>query len=111
MYSREDRLKAIELIIKYDRSAAAVIRELGYPSRKLLPQWHKQYLEEQKNGVIWKCYRREPKYSSQQQEAAIQHFLDHGRSLARTVRALGYPCGKHSGPGAGNGCRLAKIAW
>ena len=29
MYSREERLKAIELFIKYERSAAAVIRELG----------------------------------------------------------------------------------
>ena len=92
MYSREERLKAIELFIKYDRSAAAVIRELGYPSRKLLPQWYAQYLEEQRNGVLWERCRREPKYSLQQQEAAIQHFLNHGRSLARTIRALGYPC-------------------
>ena len=100
MYSREERLKAIELFIKYDRSAAAVIHELGYPSRKLLPRWYAQYLEEQESGVIWERYRHSPKYSSQQQEAAIRHFLDHGRSLARTVRALGY---KHSGPGAGTG--------
>ena len=31
MYSREKRLKAVELYIKYDKSAADVIRELGYP--------------------------------------------------------------------------------
>ena len=92
MYSREERLKAIELFVKYERSAAAVIRELGYPSRKLLPRWYAQYLEEQRNGVLWERCRRESKYSLQQQEAAIQHFLDHGRSLARTIRALGYPC-------------------
>ena len=92
MYSREERLKAIELFIKYDRSAVAVIHELGYPSRKLLPRWYAQYLEEQESGVIWERYRHTPKYSAQQQEAAIRHFLDHGRSLARTVRALGYPC-------------------
>ena len=91
MYSREERLKAIELFIKYDRSAAAVIHELGYPSCKLLPRWYAQYLEEQESGVLWERYRREPKYSKQQQEEAIQYFLDHGRSLARTVRALGYP--------------------
>ena len=63
MYSREKRLNAIELFIKYDRSAAAVIRELGYPSRKLLPQWHEQYLEEQKSGVLWERYRRDHKFS------------------------------------------------
>ena len=42
MYSREERLQAIELFIKYDRSAAAVIHELGYPSRRQLPQWYEQ---------------------------------------------------------------------
>lgn len=88
MYSRKERLTAMEVFIKYDRSAAAVIRELGYPSRKLLPQWHEYYLEEQKSGVLWERYRRDHKYSSQQQEAAIQHFLDHGRSIARKVRDL-----------------------
>lgn len=92
MYSREERLKAIELFIKYDRSAATVIHELGYPSFNLLPRWYAQYLEEQESGVIWERYRHTPKYSEPQQEAAIRHFLDHGRSLARTVRALGYPC-------------------
>ena len=32
MYSPEQRLKAIELYIKYAFYSAAVIRELGYPS-------------------------------------------------------------------------------
>ncbi len=36
MYSREKRLKAVELYIKYDKSAADVIRELGYPDRHTL---------------------------------------------------------------------------
>ena len=36
MYSREERTKAIELYIKYDRCAADVARELGYPDRKSL---------------------------------------------------------------------------
>jgi len=31
MYSREKRMKAIELYIKYGKSTADVIRELGYP--------------------------------------------------------------------------------
>lgn len=31
MYSKEDREKAIMLYIKYDKCAADVIRELGYP--------------------------------------------------------------------------------
>ncbi len=39
MYSREERMKAIELYIKYDKNIAAVIRELGYPNRGALPRW------------------------------------------------------------------------
>ncbi len=34
MYSYEDRVRAVQLYIKYGRSAAATTRELGYPSRK-----------------------------------------------------------------------------
>ena len=43
MYSREQRVKAIALYIKYDKSIADVIRELGYPSTNLLPRWYKAY--------------------------------------------------------------------
>ena len=52
MYSREKRMKAIELFIRYDQSAAAVIHELGYPDRKMLAKWYKAYLEEQESGVV-----------------------------------------------------------
>ena len=26
-----------------------------------------------------------------QKKAAVEHFLEHGRSIARTIKALGYP--------------------
>jgi transposase-like protein len=52
MYSREERMMAIELYIKYDKSATAVVHELGYPSLNLLPRWYKAYLKEQETGVI-----------------------------------------------------------
>ena len=35
MYSREKRKKAIELYLKYYKSVASVIRELGDPTRRL----------------------------------------------------------------------------
>ncbi len=52
MYSREERMKAIELYIKYDRCAADVARELGYPDRKSLVSWYEAYLEEQETGGL-----------------------------------------------------------
>ncbi len=45
MYSREKRMKAIELYTKYDKPAAAVGHELGYPSRHLLARWYNAYLK------------------------------------------------------------------
>jgi putative transposase len=45
MYSSEKKKKAVELYIYYNLSAAAVIRELGYPERKSLIKWHKDYQE------------------------------------------------------------------
>ncbi|MHC1762602.1 MAG: hypothetical protein AB9917_24380 [Negativicutes bacterium] len=94
MYSREKRMKAIELYIKYDKSAVDVIHELGYPARKMLSKWHEAYLEEQKSGVLRDRYSRCPKYSLEQMTAAVAHYLEHGRNLSRTVRALGYPSRK-----------------
>ena len=91
MYSREKRMKAIELFIRYDQSAAAVIHELGYPDRKMLAKWYKAYLEEQEMGIVRDQNARYLKYTPEQKKIAVEHYLAHGRSLARTIRALGYP--------------------
>jgi len=92
MYSREERMRAIELYIKYDRCAADTVRELGYPSTKTLRKWYRAYLREQESGIPWKGYsRRRPKYSSEQKAKAIEYYLEHGRNISRTIRALGYP--------------------
>lgn len=91
MYSREDRMKAVELYIKYDKSIAAVIRELGYPNRGSLPRWYKAYLKEQETGVLWDRYSGGSRFSLEQKIAAVEHYLEHGRNLSRTVKLLGYP--------------------
>ena len=70
-YSKEQRDRAVDLYIRYERCAADVIHELGYPSRGMLPVWYRERLEEE-------C-------------AAMEHYLGHGRRLKRTMRALGYP--------------------
>ena len=88
MYTKEEREKAIKLYIKYDKCAADVIRELGYPDRKTLTIWYKTYLE---TGMFWKRYSRRPKFSPDQKKAAVKYYLEHGRNLSRTIRALGYP--------------------
>ena len=88
MYSKEEREKAIMLYIKYDKSAAAVIRKLGYPDRTTLISWYKKYIE---TGLNVEPFSRQPKYSLEQKKAAVQHYLEHGRNFSRTIKALGYP--------------------
>ncbi len=90
MYSREKRLEAVELYIKYGKSAATVIRELGYPDRHTLRSWYEMHLEEQAAGVVRDGYARAPKFNEEQKQAAVHHYLVHGRNYSRTVRALGY---------------------
>ena len=46
MFSYDDRKKAVDLYFKYHNNGAAVIKELGYPSRSSLRQWVKEFSDE-----------------------------------------------------------------
>jgi putative transposase len=43
VYSLEERLKAAELYVKYGGGSAPVRRELGYPSKRPLKLWVREY--------------------------------------------------------------------
>ena len=89
MYTLEDRMKAVRLYLKYGGSSAAVRRELGYPTKNSLKQWVREY---EATGSLHDEYRtRPPKYSNEQKQAAVAYYLEHGRSLRRSIQALGYP--------------------
>ena len=88
MYSYEDRIKAVELYIKYDLCAADTVRELGYPNRKMLLRWYKEY---QETGELHEQFIRHPTYTPDQMQIAVNYYLEHGRSISRTIRAVGYP--------------------
>lgn len=45
MYSCEDKMRALELCLRYDRSAAAIVNELGYPNRHTLRLWYMEFAE------------------------------------------------------------------
>lgn len=89
MYSAEQRKKAIETFARFGCSAADTIAELGYPNRNTLRNWWKEY---QIGGdeFLERRHRR-PKYSDEEKQDAVDHCLEHGKSLARTIRAMGYP--------------------
>ena len=89
MYSYEDRIRAIELYIKLGKRVGATIRQLGYPTENSLKSWHEQYVRglDVPRGYV----RVKPKYSQAQKQLAVQHYLDQGRCIAWTIKALGYP--------------------
>jgi putative transposase len=90
MYSYEDRIRAVELYIKLGGRLRATIRQLGYPTKNSLIGWHREY--ERSHGLRAGYSRSGQKYSDQQKQAAVKHYLDHDRCVASTIRAMGYPC-------------------
>nr|WP_315591682.1 IS3 family transposase [uncultured Cupriavidus sp.] len=88
MYTYEDRVRAVKLYFKYGGKTATVVRELGYPSGKNLTRWVHIY---QALGDLPKRRRPRQRYTLEQKRVAVDHYFSHGRSLAGTRRALGYP--------------------
>ena len=90
MYSYEDRIRAVELYIKLGKRTGATIRQLGYPTKNSLRSWHEEY--ERRLDLPSGYARSKPKYSQIQKQQAVKHYAEHGRCIASTVKALGYPC-------------------
>lgn len=90
MYSYEDRIRAVKLYINLGKRTGATIRQLGYPTKNALKSWHREF--EQGRDLPVSYARSKPKYSDEQKKVAARHYLDHGRCLAGTLKALGYPC-------------------
>lgn len=92
-YTREQGLRAVRLYEQYDRSAASVINELGYPSRQMLVRWHRAWVEAGRDDGGSLGDGRGERYTPGQKRAAVDHYLRHGRCAARTIRALGRRAG------------------
>lgn len=88
MYSHDDRLRAVQLYIKLGKRVGLTIRQLGYPTKNALKSWHREY--EQRTDLP-AGYTRRSKYTQAQQERAVHHYLESGRCISATIRALGYP--------------------
>lgn len=88
MYSKEERLKAVELLIQYDMMYSVVICELGYPYRNSLRKWYREYV---RNGDVHDCCTRKSKYTSADKQYAVNYYLEHGKCVSRTCKKLGYP--------------------
>ena len=88
MYSYEDRLRAVQLYIKLGKRTGLTIRQLGYPTENALKTWYHEY---QERHDLPTGYVRPPRYSRAQKQRAVEHYLEHGRCIAATIKSLGYP--------------------
>jgi putative transposase len=88
MFSYEDRLRAVQLYIKLGKRFGLNIGQLGYPTKNALRTWYREY--EQRQDVP-AGYLRRPRYSPAGKHRAVEHYLEYGRCIAVTIKALGYP--------------------
>ena len=89
MYSHDERLRAVELYLKLGKRTGATIRQLGYPTKNSLRDWYQEFLERSDLHVAYA--RSKQKYSVEQKNVAIEHYMNHGRCFSETLKALGYP--------------------
>jgi transposase-like protein len=71
VYTYEERIKAVKLLIQYDMSYSTVIRELEYSSRRALQNWYEEYLRE---GNINQSYVKKTKFSEEEMEINIKYL-------------------------------------
>ena len=90
MYSYADRIRAVKLYIKLGKRIGATLRQLGYPTKNALKSWHREF--EQCQDLPASPVRRRQKFSDEQKQVAVAHYLEHDRCMTATVKALGYPC-------------------
>ena len=88
MYSYDVQMKAVRLFINYHHQLSRVIQELGYPSRRALRDWHREFIEV---GNLHTCYPKRSQYSNEDRLKAVDYFWSHGESISNTVASLGYP--------------------
>jgi transposase-like protein len=89
MYSYEDRIKAVRLYMKLGKRLGVTIRQLGYPTKNTLIGWYREFIDKQALRAGYT--RSRGKFTVAQKQHAVQHYMDHGRCIAFTLRALGYP--------------------
>lgn len=89
----------VHVFIRGSASSRAALYQAGQTSRRdhsstRLPDeeraqnWHREY--EQRLDLP-AGYVRVPRYSQALKERAVEHYLEHGRCLSATIKALGYP--------------------
>ncbi len=89
MFSYEDRVQAVLLYLKLGNRIKATVRQLGYPTKNSLKAWHREYEQCHTLRTGYVCAT--PRYSAEQKQAAVDHYLSQDHCAAATLRALSFP--------------------
>ncbi len=79
------RIRAFGLYIKFGKRIGATIHQLGYPTKNALLGWCREY--EQRLDLPRGYARFKSKYSQEQKEVVVRHYLDHGWVFRSIVTA------------------------
>lgn len=88
MFSTEQRRTATETLVKFDCCYIGTIAELRYPNRHTLNNRWKEH--ERTDEMLAGKFGSDPRYTDKRERIAVEYYLEHGKGLARTMRALGY---------------------
>lgn len=88
MYTKKEIDLAIKTYLKL-KSVRGAIRVLGYPHRATMTSWVREF--ESTGSVTVRKSGKRRKYNKEETKRALEHYLNNGYSVIRTVRALGYP--------------------
>jgi len=86
MYSYEDRIKAVEMYIRSNLSAANG-EGVGVSKQKNVILMVKEYREA---SGLRRRYTKRLEYASAQKKTAVNYYLKNGRSIGRTIKAVEY---------------------
>ena len=89
MFTEEEKIRAIELYFKYGKKLAPSYANWATLRKEIcgVGSAHGKQVVAQKESI---CHKH--RYSDEQKQVAVEHYLNHGCCLAFTSRALGYPC-------------------
>ena len=87
MYTYEERIKAVKEYSNSGLRANLTVQKLGYPTHQALRDWYKEY---QANGDLHRDFIRESKYTEEQKQKAVKHYMENGMNLTKTSNYLGY---------------------
>ena len=87
MYTYEERIKAVKEYIDSGLRANLTVQKLGYPTHQALRDWYKEY---KANGDLHRDFIRESKYTEEQKQKGVKHYMENGMNLTKTFNYLGY---------------------